>query len=259
MGVSIGFIGTGVIASALVTGLCSGKDAEHRIYLSPRNAERAAELAGRFENVTVCSSNQEVLDKAEWIVLAMVPKYGEEIVRPLAFREDHRVINLMSDRKLPEIAGWIGRTRTLIHMVPLPFVAKRIGPIAIYPGDKDAAEIFAALGDVISVDDVRKIEALAAITGLMSSYYTLLSEIVSWGEKEGLSKQEAADYTIAFFEALSHQVCRAEAGELVRLAEEMTPGGINEMALLGIKEQGGFEPWVSVLDPIVARLRKKRS
>lgn len=257
MGATIGFIGTGVIASALVTGFCSGKDPDHRIYLSPRNAERAAELADKFENVTVAGSNQEVLDRSEWVVLAVIPKYGEEIIRPLSFREDHRVINLMSDRKLPEIAGWIGKTRTLVHMVPISFAAKRMGPIAIYPNDGDVAALFAPLGEIIGVDDVRRIEALAAITGLMSAYYTLLWEIVKWGEGEGLSEQEATGYTAAFFEALASQIRHGEEGALRRLAQEMTPGGLNEMALLAIKERGGFEPWIAALDPVLARLRKK--
>lgn len=257
MGVNIGFIGTGVIASALVTGFCSSDGLDHRIYLSPRNAERAAELAGRFRNVTVCSSNQEVLDKAEWIVIAVVPKYGEEVLRSLSFKKEHRVINLMSSRKLPEIAGWIGTTRTLVHMVPLPFASKRIGPIAIFPNDKDVAELFAPIGSIVGVGDVGQIEALQAITGLVSSYYTLLLEIVRWAEGEGLSREEANNYTTALFKALSEQVCDAEADELERLAGEMTPGGINEMALTAIKEHGGFEAWIRALDPALARLRKK--
>lgn len=81
MGANIGFIGVGVIASAIVKGFCSKGDLGHKIYLSPRNADSAAELAGMFKNVTVCSSNQEVLDKAEWVVLlkehgALVPWIG---------------------------------------------------------------------------------------------------------------------------------------------------------------------------------------
>lgn len=258
MGVNIGFIGTGVISSALVKGFCYGKDLDHKIYVSPRNAERAAALAADFENVAVAGSNQEVLDRSEWVVLAVVPKFGEEIIRPLSFREDHRVINLMSDRKLPEIASWIGKTRTLVHMVPLSFAAIRTGPIAIYPNDRDVAELFAPLGDIIGVDNVSQIEAIAAITGLMSSYYRLLWEIVKWGEGEGLSSKEATSYTAAFFEALSFRVRHTEGGELCRLAEEMTPGGLNEMALLSIQEQGGFEPWINTLDPIITRLRKQQ-
>jgi hypothetical protein len=39
----------------------------------------------------------------------------------------------------------------------------------------------------------------------------------------------------------------------------MTPGGLNEMALLSIKEEGGFESWVRALDSILARLRKQSS
>lgn len=258
MGTNIGFIGTGVIASALVTGLCSGNDLGHRIYLSPRNAGKAAELAERFENVTVAGSNQEVLDNSEWVVISVIPKLGEEILRQLSFSEDHRVINLMSDRKLPEIAGWIGKTRTLVHMVPLSFAAKRMGPIAVYPNDRDVAELFSPLGEIIGVDDVKKVETMAAITGLMSSYYTLLWEIVKWGESEGLSREEAAGYTTAFFEALSSLVHISGVEELGRLSNEMTPGGLNEMALLSIRENGGFESWIQALDPILARLRKQK-
>ncbi len=257
MGYNIGFIGTGVITSALVTGFCSCKDLNHRIYLSPRNAKRAANLAEKFENVTVASSNQEVIDKSEWVVLAVIPKYGEEIIRPLSFREDHRIINLMSDRKLPEIASWIGKTRTLVHVVPLPFAAMRIGPVAIYPKDKDTENLFAPLGEIVAVDDVKRIEALAAITGLMSSYYTLLWEIVKWGVSEGLSEREATSYTAAFFEALSSRIQHADDGELSHLANEMTPGGLNEMALLSIKEHRGFQCWINALEPVVARLRRK--
>lgn len=256
MGANIGFIGTGVITSALVTGFCSGGDLDHRIYLSPRNAERAKELAEKFPQVTVARSNQEVLDKAEWVVLAVVPKYGEEIIRPLAFREDHKVINLMSDRKLPEIAGWIGKTRTLAHMVPLPFASKRMGPIAIYPDDREVRELFSPLGEIVGVDDGEKINVLAAITGLMSSYYTLLWEVVKWGEEKGLSRKESKDYTTAFFEALSYQAGHKTAGELEKMAGEMTPGGLNEMALLSIRQEEGFQSWVRALEPVLARLQR---
>ena len=256
MGARIGFIGTGVITSALVTGFCAGGDSDHRIFLSPRNAERAKALAEKYENVTVAKSNQEVVDKSEWVVLAVVPKYGEEIIRPLSFRQEHRVINLLSDRKLPEIASWIGPTRTLVHMVPLPVAAQRIGPIAIYPNDREVADLFQPLGEIIGVDDVNKIDALAAITALMSSYYTLLWEVVQWGEREGLSRQEATDYTTSFFEALSFQARHAGADDLGRLAQEMTPGGLNEMTLKFIRGQDGFSPWIRALDPVLARLKK---
>lgn len=255
MGEKIGFIGTGVIASALVTGFCSIND-EHSICVSPRNADRAKELSNKFHNVTVAASNQEVLDKSDWVVLSVVPSLGEEIIRPLKFRKDHRVINLMSDRKLPEIRSWIGETNILVHMVPLSFAAKRRGPIAIYPDIKEVKELFAPLGEIVGLNYQTKIEALAAVTGLMSSYYVLLNEIVNWGESKGLTRNEAADYTTSFFEALSYNAHSLGEEGLKILSEEMTKGGLNEMALKDIVKEKGISSWINALEPIMDRLQK---
>lgn len=252
----IGFIGTGTIASAIVTGFCTDNTINHNIYLSPRNEKKATQLANKFTNVKVASSNQEVLDKSEWVVLSIVPELGEEIIKPLSFRADHRVINLMSDIKLPEIANWIGETCTLVHMVPLPFISRRIGPIVVYPKNRDVANLFRPLGEIIEVDQIEKVEALAAITGLMSSYYKLISEVIKWGVKHGLSQNEATNYTISFFEALMSQIKGIDYKELNILAEEMTPGGLNEMALNSIYDNNGFELWTEALDIILSRLRK---
>lgn len=140
--------------------------------------------------------------------------------------------------------------------MPIPLMMFQHG-LAIYPNDKDTADLFAPLGEIVAVDDVKRIEALAAITGLMSAYYTLMWEIVKWGVSEGLSEKEATSYTAAFFEALSTRIKNADEGELSRLANEMTPGGLNEMALLSIKEKEGFQCWIDALEPVVARLRRK--
>lgn len=256
MGTRIGFIGTGTIASAIVTGFCSNEGTNYNIYLSPRNEKKAFYLADKFPNVRVASSNQEVLDKSEWVILSIVPELGEEIIKPLSFKADHRVINLMSDRKLPEIARWIGDTRTLVHMVPLPFIANRVGPIVIYPNDNDVVNLFSPLGEIIVVGQVEKVETLAAITALMSSYYKLLSEIVRWGQENGLSQKESTNYTISFFEALMYQIKDKDYEKLNILVEEMTPGGLNEMALNLINDKEGFGLWLEALDLVLSRLRK---
>lgn len=257
MGVSLGFIGTGVIASAIVTGICAKGDLDYKIFLSPRNAGRAAELAKKFPNVTVTSSNQEVLDNTEWVVISVVPEIGEEVLKLLSFREDHRVINLMSDRKLPEVANWIGKTKSLVHMVPLPFISGRIGPIVIYPSDDDVESLFNPLGEIIAVNNLEKVEALAAITALMSSYYKLLWEIVKWGKEKGLTEKESLDYTTTFFKALSIQGRKDKNLDI--LVKEMTPGGLNEMALLTIKKEKSFEPWIEALELVIKRLKDRNT
>ena len=63
----IGVIGTGVIASAMVTGFCDW-ECEHEFVLSPRNAEKSAALAAKYPNVTVAKDNQDVLDNCETVL-----------------------------------------------------------------------------------------------------------------------------------------------------------------------------------------------
>lgn len=58
-----GFIGTGVITRAMVIGLSGDPSTAPSVLLSPRNADIAAELAARFPNVTVGTSNAEVVER----------------------------------------------------------------------------------------------------------------------------------------------------------------------------------------------------
>jgi pyrroline-5-carboxylate reductase len=69
----LGFIGTGEITSAMVTGLSSSDAELHSIRLSPRNLAIATELANRFPNVSIASSNQDVLEHCDTVVIAVRP------------------------------------------------------------------------------------------------------------------------------------------------------------------------------------------
>jgi len=250
----IGIIGVGVIGSAIIKGFCYNDDQEHQLYISPRGEQLSKELSTSYENVTRCLSNQDVLDHSEYVIISVLPQIGLEVISELSFRKDHKVINLMSDKKLEDIKEVIGETDTLVHMVPLSFISNRKGPIALYPKNDSIVSLVDKLGDVITVNEVSKIESIAAITGLMTSYYSLMNDIVKWGSLNDLSIKESTDYTTYFFEALSSH---ARESDLEVLATEMTPGGLNERALKHIKKKDGFKPWVDILDPILEGLKKK--
>ena len=58
---TLGFIGTGTIAAAIVDGMRAAKD-DRPVILSPRNPDVAAALAPRHANVSNAATNQAVLD-----------------------------------------------------------------------------------------------------------------------------------------------------------------------------------------------------
>ena len=250
----IGILGVGVIGRAIVEGLCHNNDQTHRIFLSPRSQKNSDALEKQYQQVIKCQDNQSVIDRSDIIFISVLPNKGLEILEGLSFNRNHHVINLMADKKLDEIRAVIGQTASLSHIIPLSFIAKRRGPIALYPHNHIVEELLSDLGHVISVDSYEKIKSMATISGLMTSYYGLLNDIIKWGVKNNLSHGEAKEYTSLFFENLSWY---ARQDDVEALAKEMTPGGLNEMALKYIGQENGFEPWLLALEPIFARLNEK--
>ena len=74
----LGFVGTGTITTALVTGLCTAARPPERILVSPRNAEKAAALAEAFPRVAVAKDNQAVIDGSDWVFRAVLPRIARE-------------------------------------------------------------------------------------------------------------------------------------------------------------------------------------
>lgn len=253
---TIGFIGTGTITAALVTGFCErASDVPYPIVVSPRNKENAARLNERFpERVTVAESMQEVLDRSEWVVLAVLPPVGEEVCRSLDFRPDHKVINLLSDKTLPQIRSWIGETAELVHMVPLTFNEFTNGPIILCPPQKEAAEIFGHIGNVVEVEERYHAAVLAAITGCVVPFYSVMETLIRWAASEGVPAEVGTAYVTSFFQAIGQEAAGQDFEGVHTLATVATPGGINLMAGDMIRQAGGFATWEDAMTAALNRL-----
>jgi len=256
---NVGILGTGTISSAIVTGFCTSEAGKTlTFYLSPRNAEKAEALKTAYpDQVTVCPDNQTVVDRSDWVFLTLLPGHGEAVLKGLNFRPEQKILTIMSDHSIARISGWIGPVSRIIRMVPLPFAAMHIGPIAYFPRDPEIEDLFGPLGKLIPVDREAELSVISGLTGIMSAYYMLIHETVGFGIEQGLSARTSLDYMSGFFEALSVKAGAKEDLDIYGLAYEMTPGGLNEMALKSILADDGYQPWISALQKVMDRLNKK--
>ncbi len=92
----LGFIGTGKIASSVITGVCTSKISFQKILISRRNKNIAQKLKKRFRKVNIAKTNQEIVDKCNWIFLAVTPEVGKKILTNLKFRPSQKVISFIS-------------------------------------------------------------------------------------------------------------------------------------------------------------------
>jgi len=251
----LGFVGTGAITAAIVTGLCSSFVEQQAIRLSPRNAKTALDLATRFPSVSVASSNQDVLDNSDVVVLAVRPQIVPTVVSELRFRPDHHVISLISTFSLARISALVAPATKVARAVPLPSVAYRQGPTAIYPPDRIVADLFAKLGTAIEVEKVAEFDALCTATATIASYFAFADAIASWLTRHEVPGPKARDYIAQIFRGLANATVEAPDRSFKSLADEhSTHGGINEQVLTHLVEHDVFENLFQSLNAVLHRI-----
>ena len=134
---TVGFVGTGAIAEAICTGLCTGPAAPSSVVLSPRSAARSARLAAAHECCTVAADNQAVVDGAEIIFVCVLPAQLDEALSALTFRPEQTLVSLVSTSTLDGLASCSKLPSSQVFkMICLPPVAmhrRRDQPIAAPP------------------------------------------------------------------------------------------------------------------------------
>jgi len=253
--VKLGFVGTGAITSAIVTGLRGGVGEECSILLSPRNFATAANLAARFANVRIASSNQDVVDNSEVVLLAIRPQIAQDVISELHFRPEHRVISVVAGFSFRRISALAAPATKVTRAVPLPSVAERRGPTAIYPPDPIVADLFWTLGAAIEVEREAEFDALCTATATAASYFAFADRIVSWLVGHGVPRAKARDYVGRIFRELGDTAIGDPERSFQALASDhATLGGINEQVLAHLVNHGVFETISDGLDAVMRRI-----
>jgi len=250
----LGFVGCGTITAAIVTGLSSSGHGEP-IAVSPRNAQVAADLARRFANVTVAATNQAVLDACDVAVLAVRPQILAEVLPELRFRPDHQVISLIAATSLAFLRAGTAPAAAVTRAVPMPMVARRQGPTAIYPASPVAKTLFDALGSAIELSDEKRFDAFTAATGLMATYFRFVDTAAKWMSEQGVAPEQADRYVRQLFWGVAGTAMAAPERSLGELVDEhQTRGGINEQVRTHLEVKGMFRELAAALDAVRARL-----
>lgn len=252
----IGFVGTGAITEAMVTGIVGSALAVAEIIVSPRNAEIAARLASRFPSVRIATNNQEVVDAADLLFLAIRPQIAEEVIRDLAFRKGQTIVSVVAAADRTALLTWIREDVQLTQAIPLPFVANCEGVTAIFPPNADIAAIFDALGSAVECKTKDEYDLLAVASALMGTYFGILDWATGWLTEKGMAQEKARAYLAPLFSSLAQKAAKADQTALDALRREFsTPGGLNEQVFEDFGRNGGSSALTDALERVLARVR----
>ncbi len=251
----LGFIGTGAITAAMITGLSEDWADHDTIRVSPRNATVAADLSNRFRHVEIAASNQAVLDESDIVVLAVRPQVAHAVLSELRFRGDHCIVSLIATLSLEAVSGLVAPALKITRAVPLPSVAHRLGPTSVFPPDPIAMALFDRLGTAIPVESASEFDALSTVTATMASYFAFADGLATWLVRHQVADAKARRYVAAIYQGLARTAVMEPDHSFAALAgEHATRGGLNEQILAYLTDRQVFASLSEGLDAVLHRI-----
>ena len=254
---NLGFIGTGKIASSVITGICCSKISFKKILVSKRNKTISQNLAKKFKKVTIAKDNQEIISSCDWIFLSVTPEVGKKIIKNLKFRSNQTIISFISTITLVQLKKSIKVKAKIIRAIPLPPISLKKGPIPICPPNKKVKDFFNKIGTTIEIKNEKSSINFWSTSGMMASFYELLRVMTDWLVKKGVKRNDAQKYITSLFLALSEDAVVNSKKDLKYLVKEsQTPKGLNEQGVKELTKNGFYKSLEKTLNSIHKRLNK---
>ena len=254
---NLGFIGTGKIASSVITGISKSKISFKKIIISQRNRVVAKNLKKKFKKIIIAKNNQEIVDKCDWIFLSVTPIVGEKIIKDLKFKSKQTIISFISTITLTQLKKAIKVKAKIVRAIPLPPVSLKKGPVPICPPNKQVKKFFDNLGTTVEIKNEKSSINFWSTSGMMAPFYELLRVMSDWLVKKGVKRNNAQKYITSLFLALSEDAVMNSKENLKNLVKEsQTPKGLNEQGVRELTRAGFYKSLEKTLNSIHKRLNK---
>ena len=253
----LGFIGTGKIASSVITGICKSSIKYNKIFISSRNNKISKQLKKKFKRIVIERDNQKIVSSSNWVFLAVTPTVGEKIIRNLKFRSNQTIVSFISTITIPNLKKMIKVKANIVRAIPLPPISLKKGPVPICPPNKKVKKFFDQIGSTVEIKNEKLSINFWSTSGMMASYYEILNVMSNWLVSKGIKRLDAQKYITSLFLALSEDAVVNYKKDLKYLVKEsQTPKGLNEQGLKEMSKKRVYKSVINTLNSIHKRLNK---
>lgn len=248
---TLGFLGAGNMAEALVRGLlAAGTTRPESIWVTDTRSERCAELAAEL-GVQVADGAEELLEKAEAIILAVKPQNLSDVMAGLAgkARPHHLFISILAGTRTEKIEAGLAHPECpavrVVRVMPNTPALLRAGASALAPGVHATAEdmrLARTLFEAVGTAEIVKPDQMDAITGLTGSgpayVFRLIETLIEAGVEQGLERG-ACERLVKQMVLGSARMAAESEHDPAELRRRVTsPGGTTAAGLAVLEEQG---------------------
>ncbi len=244
---SIGFIGAGNMATALIKGLISSKlYKSEQINASDVDPDKLSEMSRQF-GITGQSSNKELVNNSQIIILSVKPQIVKEVLEDIKddIKDSHTIISIAAGIPLKAIEDILRKDVPLIRVMPNTPALIQKGVSVLAAGKKvsgadllKAENIFKEVGKTIIVKE-KMMDAVTAVSGSGPGFiFKIMEDYVNAAKKVGFDEQISLKLVMQTFLGAT-QLAEKSDQTLTKLREMVTsPGGTTEAGLRVLNEKG---------------------
>lgn len=259
---SIGFIGAGNMATALIEGLLATGVGASRLWASEPLTDKLQTLAAK--GVQVTTDNAAVVKACSVVILAVKPQVMAGVVQalqPVLATKPVLLVSVAAGITMTRLAEWTSPTQAIVRCMPNTPALVQAGASALIANahvnaqqKATAAAILQAVGIASWLDNETQMDAVTALSGSGPAYFFLLLEAMqAAGVQLGLDANVAKSLALqtAFGAAKLALNSDVDAAELRRRVT--SPGGTTEAAIRQFESENFRELVARALGKAAAR------
>lgn len=237
------------MASSLIGGLIdNGTVSAKQVFVHEPNADRSAAVAEEF-GVGVASSNEELIELCDTIVIAVKPQVLETVLTPLSSAikaKQPLVISVVAGIPAELIEQWLNTKLAVIRVMPNTPALIGEGASGLYANQnvsqvqrEQATLLLDSVGCSAWVDSEADIDTVTALSGSGPAYFMLfIKSLIDAAVKSGLNEHTAKQLAIKTASGAAALIESSDL-ELQTLIDNVTsPGGTTEQALKSFHQAG---------------------
>ena len=196
----LGFIGTGNMASAIMGGIIGKKMISAEEIIGADLLESGREKVKEQFGIQVTEKNQEVVEKAEVIILSVKPQFYEEVINQIkdCVKKEQIIITIAPGKTLAWLAEKFGKEVKIVRTMPNTPALVGEGMTAMCPNEymeKEEIEyvkqLLESFGRVEVVPE-RLMDVVVSVSGSSPAYvFMMIEAMADAAVAEGMPRKQA--------------------------------------------------------------------
>lgn len=237
---TIGFIGAGNMAGALLGGLIAKGYSPDFLWVSDPNADKEAALRTRY-GLQVAEHNSKLAANVDIVVLAVKPQSMAEVcggLRGTLPAKSPLWISIAAGIRSEQIANWLGRQAPIVRAMPNTPALVGSGATGLFANaqvsdahKQGVSGLFESVGQATWITDEAQMDVVTALSGSGPAYFFyFIEQLISAATAEGLPREAAQQ--LAVQTALGAAKMAQQDTDISALRERVTsPGGTTAAGL----------------------------